>query len=281
MDKSDLPTGKRFSHVYLTGRPNLPDSQRMRVRLLKAFRVGYREDFGDKLEQELGILLPRISYYPGWEAFFTSGELRDVLDAITLAYKYAFYDVLPNSPGIWKLAVERIFKEEKVRYCLDSDCGVHLTIDSEYERSITAAVAGLGGTRYLAAKNVFERAQTALNPSEPDFKEALRNVFEAVEVVFKLILPDTKRISGKGIEGKLKPLMASVYPDSLTAVTVAGQYLDSMCDWANSVHNYRHGQPLEEAPQPPLDISVALMSSGVAYLRWLIGVDQALLSQQK
>lgn len=233
------------------------------------------------LERELGVDVSSYSGYVNWESFLPRAEMRDVLDSITLVYNFVLSN-LPDSAAKYIMTeVARIFAEENVRYRLDSRCGVHLAIDAEYECSMASVVVGLGNSRYIAAKHAFDSAQAAQDRAEPDFKEALRNVFEAVEIVFKLILPETKRISGRDIGEKLKPLMAMVYPDSSTAVTVAGQYLDSMCDWVNSVHNYRHGQPLEEAPQPPLDLSVALMSSGVAYLRWLIGIDQMLLAKAK
>lgn len=289
MSQNDAPAGQRFSHVYIPRGIPLQDSARMRRRLASCFDKLDSKHYMKSNEMsahftgELGTYIP--SYDSGrvvWETFFYDASIEDVLDSITIYFK-----------KLWRLTgnrdscsfvlreVSRIFKEENVRYRIDAQCGVHLSIDAEYERSMASAVAGLGNPRYTAAKHAFDAAQAAQDRTEPDFKEALRNVFEAVEVVFKLILPETKRISGRDIGEKLKPLMASTYPDSPTAVTVAGQYLDSMCDWVNSVHNYRHGQPLEEAPQPPLDLSVALMSSGVAYLRWLIGIDQMLEAKAK
>ncbi|GAB6127228.1 hypothetical protein JCM14124_29340 [Humidesulfovibrio idahonensis] len=232
---------------------------------------------------ELGTYIP--SYDTGrviWGTFFYDASIEDVLDSITIYFK-----------KIWRLTgnrdscnfifreVSRIFKEENVRYRIDAQCGVHLAIDSEYECSTASAVAGLGNPRYTAAKHAFDAAQAAQDRADPDFKEALRNVFEAVEVVFKLILPEVPRISSGDIIAKLKPRMTTIYAGSETATKVAGQYLDSLCDWVSSVHNYRHGQPLETAPQPPIALSVALMSSGVAYLRWLIEIDQALSAQSK
>lgn len=286
MDQSDTPIGQRFSHVYIPRGFPLPDGPRMRVRLaallkrLDEMHPAYGRAVLTRLKGELGVPIPIDYDQVHWDSFYGKSELRDALDAITIYHKGLLFNE-SGSAKYFTREVARIFKEENVRYVVDEECGVHFAIDAEYENNMASTVAGLGNPRHTTARQAFDAAQSALDRAEPDLKEALRNIFEAVEVVFKLILPEARRISSRDITEKLKPLMSKMYPGSTTAVTVAGQYLDSLGDWVNSVHNYRHGQPLEEAPQPPLDLSVALMSSGVAYLRWLIGIDQALQGQAK
>jgi hypothetical protein len=233
-----------------------------------------------KLQRELGIEVASYSGYVNWEFFLPKAEIRDVLDSITLVYQFAL-DNLPDSAAKYIAAeAARIFAEENVRYRLDSQCGVHLAIDVEFECSMASVVAGLGNARYIAARNAFDAAQAAQDRAEPDFKEALRNVFLAVEVVFKAMF-GTSGLSRHFIDKNLKPLMADLYSDSPTATKVAELYVDGLSDWVSGLHEYRHGQPADTLPQPPLDLSVALMSSGVAYLRWLIGIDQTLQAKAK
>lgn len=43
--------------------------------------------------------------------------------------------------------------------------------------------------------------------------------------------------------------------------------------WITSANNYRHGQATETIDEPPLTLAILIISTGVAYLRWLAELD--------
>ncbi|MEJ1991903.1 MAG: hypothetical protein P8X50_09370, partial [Maritimibacter sp.] len=112
--------GKRFSHIYLTEDSVTSDSVRMRRRLGACFKRyfpgGKNLDtwLGGFLEAELGIPVVKYKFssYVDWVDFFSNAERRDVLDALTVAYKAG-----PAAIGdrerddLWK-QVARIIDEE-------------------------------------------------------------------------------------------------------------------------------------------------------------------------
>ncbi|MFH7202686.1 hypothetical protein ACHWGV_29035, partial [Klebsiella pneumoniae] len=50
----------------------------------------------------------------------------------------------------------------------------------------------------------------------------------------------------------------------------AEHFANSIVDWIKGAHFYRHGQGVTEPAPPPMDLSVAYVSTGAAYLRWLV-----------
>jgi hypothetical protein len=57
--------------------------------------------------------------------------------------------------------------------------------------------------------------------------------------------------------------------------------VQSLKEWIEACHMYRHAQRDEEPVQPSLDFAIALISSGASYLRWLGTIDQALVSSSR
>ena len=81
-----------------------------------------------------------------------------------------------------------------------------------------------------------------------------------------------KKIASLGaasVEKYLKPIARQVYSD--TSWDAANLLLNSIADWINSIQPYRHGQ---KDPHPPMDLAIAMVSSGATYLRWLVEIDQ-------
>jgi hypothetical protein len=51
----------------------------------------------------------------------------------------------------------------------------------------------------------------------------------------------------------------------------AAEYLlDSLCDWIDAGHIYRHGQKVQEPLPPPIDLAVIFISQGASYIRYLL-----------
>ncbi|WP_155992265.1 hypothetical protein [Fodinicurvata fenggangensis] len=250
----------------------------MRVRIYRLF-INEPKFTGDYtgidipayLEGELGIILPRSISLIDWREFFIDCSINDLLDSITILWNI-FYT--SGSSNLWTDGVSRIFNEEKVRYKLDDRGGVHFFEDAEFEFISSSTISRLGKPRYNAVRVAFEDALAALAGEEPDTKTALRSVFEANEILFKLMF-QVQQLKQQEVTKKLGPYVARYFGDNQDARTAASQFVASFGNWVNGVHPYRHGQATEDPNPPPLPLTVALVSSGASYLRWLTELDQA------
>lgn len=122
----------------------------------------------------------------------------------------------------------------------------------------------------------FEVAHTALDQIPPDGKSAIRGAFDALEILFKLICgsSNVQRLGAIEIEKNLKPILQKFYSGNAPAWNSANLFINSFKEWTNAAHFYRHGQKSEEPTPPPIDLAIALTSSGATYLRWLADIDQ-------
>src|SRR5687768_9315366 len=80
--------GELFSRVYLKPTTVLRDSERFRRRLWAWFSETLTTDevlvFSSLARQELGCGMPVSRYPSSYGDFFTKGELRDVLDSVSI-----------------------------------------------------------------------------------------------------------------------------------------------------------------------------------------------------
>jgi hypothetical protein len=51
------------------------------------------------------------------------------------------------------------------------------------------------------------------------------------------------------------------------------QLLNGFKDWIDAAHNYRHEAGREGPSQPPLTLTVQMVSVGASFLRWLGDLD--------
>ena len=84
---------------------------------------------------------------------------------------------------------------------------------------------------------------------------------------------NAQRLGSAEIRQHLLPTIAQMHGDDATARQAANKLAQSLCDWVDGVHFYRHGQAVEEAQQPPIGLTVALVSGAASYLRWLAELD--------
>jgi hypothetical protein len=280
---ADVPRGQRFSHVYVARGEPTQDSPRMRRRiasLIGAIRDLYSDtDFEHVVEEKLGIASPRSSS-DVWTGLLAKWELFDVLDLATLAYRFleakrsrGMHD--PRSPERWIEGVREIFAEENVHYTVDDRGGVHFKYDEEFARNTAAAVAALQSPRYANARDNYEKSLAALSGGAPDFKTAIRANFAAVEVVFKLLLPSSPRLTASDADA-LGPLVQKALAGDAAAQSASAKMLSAFKDWVNVAHVYRHEQGQEEPTQPPIALAISILSVGSTYLRWLAETDSAL-----
>ena len=275
---TDQPIGKPFSRVYNVPTQLLPDSVKLRRRL-GAYFAGWNEDFLEKLSAHLlkehGIIIPYELGGCSPRTFFERANLSDLLDSITGIFVFM---VAARLTGVvvdaknWQDFVSRVLTEESIGYILDAKCGIHYRVDTQFELNRVATLKGLGKPRYAAARQAFEDGMAALDGTTPKTLSAVRGVFEANENVFILTLgPKVNRLTRGHIENHLKPLVESQYDgrDKL----VAERMQASFSDWVDGVHNYRHAPGVPDPSPPPLELAVAIIDTGTAYLRWLIEID--------
>lgn len=276
-------TVTRFSQLYLRPTKLFSDSVRMRIRLDVILEVTLRDyEQGGALAHwfraELGALIDNE------DAPFSSLELRNVLDGNTA--DTTFVGSADRNSGYsdqrdqdWILAVNTVLREEHVSYRIDTAGIVHPAIHEEFEHGRVTTLAGLGATRYGAARREYDEAFKQLRGDPPNEKAAIRGVFIAVETVFKLMFDKVSRLGSGEIRTHLKPVVARTYAGDATARRSMDKPAESFVSWADAAHFYRHARGKEERTEPPLETTVLLVSQGSAFLPWLMTVDAAKLAR--
>lgn len=268
--------GQRFSLTYISHPELLPDSPRMRRRLAHLlFDWGDGSWLHGKMCSELGVSLSHVgcgtrTYWP--KAMVERLELRDVLDAITLVFGKVYRD---DDKQEFRREVARIFREEHVSYVVDDVGGVHLAVDAAFQQARASAVSGLGASRYDGVRTSLDAAQAALDMLPQDGKAALRNIFFANEALFRLIFPAAHQLGTGEIQKHLKPAVDAKFCEDATAQRASHKLVAQYVSWVEAAHFYRHEPGTEEPAQPPIDLSISMVSSGMGWLRWLRHFDKA------
>jgi hypothetical protein len=274
------PSGQRFSHVYLKRGEPTQDSARMRRRI--ASLIGAIKDLQDDsdfdrdVEAKLGIPATWSSS-SSWTTLLPKWQLVDVLDLITIAHHFLVRKRQrgmrdPGAPGQWIGEVNNIFTEENVHYTVDERGGVHFKFDDEFARNAAATIAALRDPRYANALDSYEKSMVALSQAQPDGKTAIRANFAAVEGLFRLMFPSSPRLTSAEAQHLVSILQKMLVADA-TALGASTKILNAFKDWIDAAHFYRHEPGVEEPAQPPIQTTVALVSLGSAYLRWLAELD--------
>lgn len=282
-----MQKGQRFSQLYLDkGRP-VNDSERMRKRIGVYYYQNLNSDTSklvSLIEMETGAEIPRGMTYYSMKDFFMENKIRDVLDSITIIYKYlkAERSKCFNKAEQWKDFISRVFKEENVGYQLDEECGVHFFIDEEFERNKSAVIAGLSESKQQAVLEAFEKSYSFLDQKIRDTASSIKSIFEAVEILYKHVVhaEGKDRLNSSGVRDKLKPLLLETLKDNSVAQTACGHMLDSLSNWIEAGHIYRHGQKTDIPLPPPLEFAVLYISQGAAYIRYLLPLAPTNENQQ-
>lgn len=166
-----------------------------------------------------------------------------------------------------------IFQEEHVTYRADNRGVVRFAVDPEFEANHAATLAGLGQSRFANAASNFDEAYKELSKTPPDGKGAIRATFDAAENVFKVMFKGETRLTSSAVRKQLAPVIQRLYSGNGPATAAASKQVDAFCDWVNGCHNYRHEHDQEDVIEPPLEIAVLFVSTGGAYIRWLIDID--------
>jgi hypothetical protein len=284
MNGGDKPIGQPFPHVYLERGAPAEDSKFARARLGGYVQTELhrdREALRNYLKREFG----QTPVLYGFEDFFANLQIHRLLHCITVIWRFLAYQVTEAGrksrtyPGgaaaDWRTFVARVFDDENLGYTIDDKGGVHYAVDEEYQRNRIALVSCLQSRRYAAVRHAFDLAYKYLDEEPRDTKAAVRSMFEALEILAKLRV-NTSNLNKWVVEQKLKELARSAYPNCNTTLKVIDEIFDGMARWVHGLHNYRHGQGQEEPVAPPVGVAIYLVSSGAAFLRWLVEIDQAL-----
>ncbi|KQQ15522.1 hypothetical protein ASF56_23850 [Methylobacterium sp. Leaf122] len=273
-----------FSDIYFQPSALQDDSPRMRAQLAATYtnvvNFNERQEARDYIQQHCGVMARSSKSYDPLDIHFLQGNLRDVLDSITAIADWLDSQQYFGDKKTWLSEVQRIFDQQHVKYALDSHGTVRLRVDKDFEVQREATLSGLNLIRYAAVRVEFEAAYRALSATHGDGKQAVRSVFEACEVTFRLMFPNTRRVGAPEIGANLTPLVEQHYADDLPALEAAKKLVQGFAAWVASAQFYRHGQGQEEPNQPPLEVAVAVLSSGASYLRWLVHLDQAKLAAE-
>jgi hypothetical protein len=268
--------GKRFSLLYLQRGTPARDSQRFRNRLAAYYWEYLHDKCDDRirkgLQREAGIEVPIGPYSYITTDVFKKGELRDVLDAITIVFQELVSDTRPQTAESWKSFVARTLQEENVGYSVDEKCGVHYFVDEEFERNRASTLSVLNSNRYTGVRAAIDDAYRHMDNASPDTKAAVRSIFEALEILVKQMV-ETKNLNKWVIENKLKEKCLSLFGGDPVAKNVVGKLFESISQWVDALHDYRHGQAAEEPVAPNEQMTIHILSTGSSYIRWLAQMD--------
>lgn len=275
-----MEEGERFSLVYLDRSTPLPDSNRFRNRLAAYYWETLHNLYSDQIERtikrETGAELPYTSGYGySLSEFFKKNEFRDVLDSITLIFQIITNSGQARSAIHWLNFVSRVFSEENMGYRLDSKCGVHYHVDEEFERNRFSTLTLLESPKYKGARAAYEDAYRYMDSHPPDTKAAVRSMFESLEILVKQMV-DTENLNKWIVEKKLKEKCMKLYENDETALKTASKLFDGFAKWVDGLHNYRHGQTDDEPVAPSEKMTIYVLSSGSSFMRWLLGIANAL-----
>ncbi|MBI5184651.1 MAG: hypothetical protein HZA01_02860, partial [Nitrospinae bacterium] len=130
----------------------------------------------------------------------------------------------------------------------------------------------LGNAKYAAVRTAFEHAFEELDATQPHTKDAVRSIFESLEILVKQMV-DTQNLNEWIVKNSLKDKALNAYGNDPAAKDSIGKMFDGFAQWVNSIHNYRHGQEGPEPVAPSIEFAVYALSSGAAFLRWLVDMD--------
>lgn len=271
---SDVPpSGRPYSQLYTERGVATADSRRFRARIghyLRHLGLEARIRIAETLREEIGAKVRSEALGD----FVEQCTLRDCLDSVTHVANSLWGPTSRASETArhWLAFVDRALKEENVGYRLDGRGGVHPAVDQEFDAQRRVTIAGLEGSRYVAVSSFFERSIDSLKPPY-DTRDAVRNCFEAVENLVKLMVP-VARLTPTEVEKQIKSLVLA----GLTGPerNASNLMLNSLGAWVTACQLYRHAAGQVEMDAPSLELAIWMVSDGAAHLRWLASVDAKL-----
>ena len=204
-----------------------------------------------------------------WDKFIQTVDLPDLLDTVTVVFDFMKQY---GASEYWLKSVQRIFVEENLDYVVDNAGVVHPFVDQEFQGNRASVIAGLEGSRYGNVRDAFERAfpRTPRRQSQGSLARDLRLRRGAVQAHVSCSLAVNRERSSRSARSDHSATIAG----DATALRAATRLANSLKEWVDASHNYRHEQGQEEPLQPPLDSAVFAISVGTSVLRWLAEMDR-------
>ena len=262
----------RFSLIYLEQGAPTRDSERFRNRLAAFYASEIASTHGsavvDEFERETGAIVPGRGSPRFFVKVIREGELRDVLDAITIVYR-VLQARFSRDRNNWLNFVARAMRETNVGYSIDENGIVRFRVDEEFERNRTSAVAVLDRPQFVAAKSALDDAYRHLDSDPMDTKAAVRSMFESLEILARQIVPAAKNLNKNLVQNTLKQKFIFEGRYDATEQDILSKLFDGMAQWVDGMHLYRHGQNSSTPVAPSVDSSILILSIGAAYVRQL------------
>ncbi len=287
---ADTHKGQFFTDLYIDKGKPVSDNKRFRISLYAHFQKIVPDskfgDLADFIALYKGIKIGVIGGYTGshykWDEFFLIGHINDILNIITLVWKIlSSYNT--NLSNQWINSVNYCFREHNLIYQADEQGGVHYYQDEEFESLYISTLSCLESPRYKQIAEAFKHSYEMLNSQLNQNKFAIRSIFEAIEIMYKIMIKakGRDRLTAENVKNKLLPIIQSYYTSlDQIARNVSQGLVNSFMDWTDSVHDYRHGQ-ITIRTNPPLDLTILIMSLGASYLRWLVTIDSEMILNNK
>jgi len=98
-----------------------------------------------------------------------------------------------------------------------------------------------------------------------------------MECLFRLIFPSAPRLTAAEAQ-QLQPILQKMLDADAAALSASIKILNAFRDWIDAAHVFRHEQGIEEPAQPPIGLTIAIVSIGSSFLRWLAEVDAVQVS---
>lgn len=268
-----------FSRTYLRQPATQRDSVRLRNRLAaKAWELERTSRnaaiaFVRIIHAETGARVPEGAGGYDIGRFFRETEFRDVLDGVTCMVT-AMEEQGANA-RMWVEFCKRAFDEEAMAYSVDDHGGCHYRVDVAFHETAASVVASLSVAPFVAAGAALDNAVKELTRAEPQGKHAIRDAFEGLETLFKVVTGTNHDLTVANIGNDLMPIVSRKY-DAADPIAqgAAEQSIASLKDWTNACHRYRHGHQVEEPVEPPLELAVLLVSNGLGFARWIADLRQ-------
>ncbi len=266
-----------FIYRYLDRTMLRNDSPRFRVRVSASFIDQFRGRFDQaaaKLKTKAGLLVTLPPQWYHWEKFWTSAPIEEIFSAITILYQYLKREY-EQGAEFFRDAVSEAMQDEHLGFRIDSAGVIHFAVDEDFEVTERATLAGLSDTRLSTTRQAYERAHKFMVGDPPQTLLAIKSAFEAVEVLATQLVPAHKNLHGKLCKDELKKLSVPVLTSDQTEAEALAGLFDSMAEWVNAMHFYRHRK--WHTAEPSVETSVLVLTTASGYLRMLAKVAAKVL----
>lgn len=264
-----------YSQIYNQIKEHREEDERTRFRLSRLVPDfdGPANNLGEIIEAELGI--PVFSHgpygkYVKWENVLRSCDRADLFDII---YHVANYAERNRKDAEFLRDVRRIFDERRLAFTVDENGTVHPRVDPIFNEQRADLIKGLSNSRFEAARTHTESALDNLAASKLDYRNAIRQTFDAVENIYKVMFPKVTNLNAQTIKSHLAGRVSSVYESGSTEALSSDKTVRSLKEWVDGVHFYRHADGQTEPRIPPDELAIVIISQGFSFARWLIWLD--------